>query len=380
MANYGSTSVGGGAQGALSGAMAGAQAGAAFGPWGIGIGALAGGIFGGQSTSVPKPPSYEKLMQNTLKAQRSIQGPLLDLEGQYRPQWQKLNETTYNQQMFGGNGTTGYLDLMNRAQAGMQGYEQNAVRGQLASTQYLMPYAKQALMSPYQQAMQDTLNMNSMRDLQAGRGLTPEDERYAQQVARSGMTARGLGGRQAIAAEVLQSNALGRDRYNDSLNNAYKAMIGETAFQNQALQAAQSGKDLITGTGKFMLSSDVLGNADPRVFSPENKMAADTANAEYQHGMGVANMNMNANTSFINSLGAFGKFAAANPNAFNFNTTPNDTSAMNTQGGNSAMMNAQMSMFNNFGLGAGNVDNSMYGGTFGNYGGNAYGNSYFTGR
>ena len=65
------------------------------------------------------------------------------------------------------------------------------------------------------------LQAQATRELALGRSLTPEQERLAQQSARAGMAARGLGvGTGALAAEVLNREAFASQREADRRNFA----------------------------------------------------------------------------------------------------------------------------------------------------------------
>lgn len=65
------------------------------------------------------------------------------------------------------------------------------------------------------------LQAQATRELQLGRALTPEQERMAQQSARAGMAARGLGvGSGALAAEILNRDAFASQREADRRNFA----------------------------------------------------------------------------------------------------------------------------------------------------------------
>jgi hypothetical protein len=65
---------------------------------------------------------------------------------------------------------------------------------------------------------------NSRRELEAGRGLTPEEQRIADQTARSAFAARGtaLGGG-AVGAEILNRSQVANQRYQQRLANAQSA-------------------------------------------------------------------------------------------------------------------------------------------------------------
>jgi hypothetical protein len=80
---------------------------------------------------------------------------------------------------------------------------------------------------------------NSRRELEAGRGLTPEEQRIADQTARSAFAARGtaLGGR-AIGAEILNRSQVANQRYQERLANAQRAANQIQAVYQPALAEA----------------------------------------------------------------------------------------------------------------------------------------------
>lgn len=314
--DYGSTKIGGGTTGAVSGAASGAMAGAAFGPIGMGIGAVLGGLFGSKKTSVPKPPSYRQLMASNIKAQQAIQGRLLQLEGQYRPQWQQLTEKTYNTQLYGGNGTEGYLGMLGTLQGKMLGLQEQAVTGNMGMQARLANLARDQMLSPEQQAIRQGITGIGMNALAAGRNLTAEQVRESQQAARAAMAARGLGGRQAVAAEVLNRNALADAREQRNLQLGASAMQLESGIQDMALRQASSGMGLLGQTGQFMGASNMLGDYNAKVFQPESQMGAQLAGLKYQQGMSIAQANMAQQQQMLQSLGSLGSFAAMNPGLF----------------------------------------------------------------
>lgn len=314
MADY--DTIGGGTQGAVGGALSGAAAGAPLGPIGIGIGALLGGIFGSKKTKVPKPPTYSQILEGALTGQENMQGRFINLEKTYRPEWQNVAETSYLTQLMGDGNNLGYLDLVNRARQASRPYEEAATLDELRTTAKLSPIAREALMSEGQKQMHGMLMSDAMNRLSAGTNLTEQDAYLASQSARRAMAARGLGGRQGVASEVLQNNALGIERRDAAIKAAYDALKTETTFQNMANSAAQSGKDFMGNYGKLFGASNMLGEAEGRVFNPQDALNAQAMGNQYQHGMAVAKAGLAQQQGFFNSLGQFGKFAAANPNMF----------------------------------------------------------------
>ena len=314
--------IGGGATGAISGAASGAMAGSALGPIGMIAGGLLGGIFGSSGVSAPLPPSYKQVMTGALKAQQGIQGRLMQLEGQYRPQWQGLTEGTYNTQLYGGQGNEGYLSMLGNLQGQMLGLQEQAVTGNMGMQARLAGLARNQMLSPEQQALRQGMTNIGMNALAAGRNLTPEQVRESQQSARAAMAARGLGGRQAVAAEVLNRNALAdaREQRNFQLGGA--AMQLESGIQEMALRQASSGIGLLGQTGQFMTNSNMLGDYQSKVFQPESQMAAQLAGMKYQAGMASAQGQLAQQQGMLQSLGSLGSFAAMNPGLFSFGNSP----------------------------------------------------------
>jgi hypothetical protein len=83
------------------------------------------------------------------------------------------------------------------------------------------------------------LAQSSAQELMAGRGLTPEEQRIADQTARSAFAARGtaLGGR-AIGAEILNRSQVANQRYQERLANAQRAAGQIQAIYQPALAEA----------------------------------------------------------------------------------------------------------------------------------------------
>ena len=310
--------IGGGAQGAVTGLTSGAAAGASIGgPWGAAIGGIAGGLlgfFGGEE--VQAPPTYEDLMKSSMAAQAGIQPELLALEGKYRPKWQSLNEATYNRQLYGGDGTQGYLGMLERLQSGVSGLERKAVLENLSLQRDLTGQARQAMFSPQQQMMADLVINRGMRAGMEGGNLSADDIRSSQQTARAAMTARGLTGRQAVAAEILNTQSAREAREARNMGLLSSALQLESGMQEAGLRQAMGGLQTAATRGQFMGASGVLGATQPLIFQPESQMGAQLAGAQYQHQMGIAQMNLGQTQNMFQGIGQFGSFMIQNPNLF----------------------------------------------------------------
>lgn len=308
MAEY--DSVGGGASGAASGAMSGAMAGTAIMP-GIGtaVGAIIGGLFGSKKTKVARPPSYSQMMNTNLDAQRDIQGKLLTLEGEYRPQYQALQEQTLNRQLYGGKGTQGYVSMLNEANAALAGVQQNAANLYMDTMGGLAGKAKSMMLTPESAAMQSTLMAQAQAGLNAGTGLTLEDQRQAFQSANSAMAMRGLSGRQGVAAGVLSNYGLGLQRQDRARQFAGSMMNADIALQQSALNAAGGAMGQYGAGGQFMgQANTMLGQYQPQIFQPESQMGTQAQGMQYQHQMGLARAKMQQQQQLMQSMAAFGSF------------------------------------------------------------------------
>jgi hypothetical protein len=297
--------------------MSGAMAGAAFGPIGIGVGALFGGLFGSKKTKVPKPPSYGELMNNNLSGQEGIQQRLLDDESKWRPKYQTLQEQTLARQLYGGDGTYGYIDQLNRANTALQGVQANAAQGYMGTMASLTPQARSMLLSPQAAAMQSSIMNQAQTGLNAGTSLTAEDTRIADQTAARAMAARGLSGRQGIAASVLSNYGLGLQRQDRARQFAGTAMSQDQALQSAAMQMAGGAMGQYNAGGGFMAQANtMLGQYQPQIFQPESQMGTQAQGMQYNQQMGVARMNQQSQANLLSTMGSFGSFAASNPNAF----------------------------------------------------------------
>ena len=289
--------------------MSGAMAGAALGPIGMGIGAIIGGLFGSKKTKVPRPPSYGQMMENNLNAQQGIQGKLLALEGEYRPQYQGLQEQTLNDQLYGGNGNTGYINMLNRSNQALLGVQRGYAQNYMNTLGGLTAQARGIIESPANAAMHSRMMADAQRDLNLGTQLTADDQRMAFQSANQAMAMRGMTGRPAASAGVLANYSLGQQGLGERRSFASAMMGAETALQNAALQASQGSMSGYGAGGKFMAEANtMLGQYQPQIFQPESQMGVNAQGMQYQHGMGLAQAKMQQQAQLLSTMSQFGSF------------------------------------------------------------------------
>ena len=120
-----------------------------------------------------------------------------------------------------------------RLQSGLENIDQGTVNQYVSTMPGMADYARK-------------LSQISQQELAAGRGLTAEEDRMAQQAARAGYAARGtaLGG-QSVAAEVLNRADVANRRFQERLGTAAQAATGiQGVYQPalaQSLQRQQGG-------------------------------------------------------------------------------------------------------------------------------------------
>lgn len=195
-----------------------------------------------------------------------VQGPT---SGQYVGQVGEYVPGTQLQEV-GAPQEAGYLQ-------GVQGPSQYSGLGRINQglvQQYMgaMPGAQQ-----YAQQMADV----AQSELAAGRGLTPEEERLAQQSARAAYAARGTAlGPQAIGAEILNRADVANQRYQQRLANAAAAQGQIQSMYAPALQQALARQQ---GMAEYGLS------AQNQLFQQQaarENLAQQIQQKQYEQGMG----------------------------------------------------------------------------------------------
>lgn len=300
----------------------------------------------GSKVKAPAPRSYLGEMQSAIDAQAGIQPQLLQLEAQYTPQWQKLQQ----QNLLGG------MNMMN-------GLYENAIPQSEALSQKMLASqgrlygdvgatarnAYQQTLDPTTAGLYNTMAQQAASGLASGRNLSDQEQRMAQGSARAAMAARGMQmGNQAIAAEVLNSYNLANARedrarafagqvYGVGQNNAAQAMsMYGQPLMNQLSQVGPSG--LIGQAGNYNAG---LG---AKLFQPESQYNSQLITANRQEQMQAQIANAQATSGIISgALSAAGMAAGGflgNPGLFAGTTATTSGSlasgmstARNTYGG-----------------------------------------------
>jgi len=260
--------------------------------WSSLAGTAAGALSKPKNIKAPAQRSYLGEMQDALRSQGQIQGDLIGLEGQYTPQYQRLQQQ-------GLSGSLGSLGSLYGEAGRMSGGLQSDYLGMQGG---IYNQVGQTAMQNYQQSLDSgtrgiyaSMQQSAMNDLNAGRGLTPQMEQFAQQSARQAMAARGLSGNQAVAQEVMNSYQLGlarEDRARQFGGGMYAAGLAQTqsanAMYGQPLMASlnqMSPVSLVQGAGTL------YGGLGAKLFTPES---------QYNAGIYGANQSNNTQTAIAN--------------------------------------------------------------------------------
>lgn len=303
----GTVSIGGGTMGAASGALTGAASGAVFGPVGMAVGAILGGLFGSKKTKAPAAPTYEQIMARNLTSQQNIQGDLINLESQYRPYYQGLQESTLNSQLYGGIGNQGYLSMLEEANAAQQGLQERSGAGYLSTLGNLSNLARYTAINPTMALMQDEINRQAIEGLYEGTNLGYDETRQANQAANAQMAMRGLTGRQGVAAGVLSNYALGQQRQDRNRQFANTALANESKLQEASLGLANTAMASSGLGGRFMAEANaMLGQYQPQIFNPESNAGIQAQGMKYQEGMSLAALKMQQQNQLLSTMGQVG--------------------------------------------------------------------------
>jgi hypothetical protein len=265
---------------------------------------------GSKKVKAPPPRSYLQEMQDAMSAQEAIQPRLLALEQQYTPLYQQLQE----------KGISGGVETMGRLYGQAQGISSGLQSEFLGMQAPLYGQVGKASLEAYQQSLDPqtkglyaSMMSQAQRDLDAGRGLTPEMERYGQQSARQAMAARGLSGNQAVAQEVLNNYQLGQlreDRARQYGAGMYAAGLAQTQSANAMYgmplmqqMAAMSPAGLVQG------GAGLYGSMGAKLFQPESQYQSQLISANQQNEMSAQQANAQSSGGMMGGLmGMTGSF------------------------------------------------------------------------
>ena len=222
----------------------------------------------GSSPEAPKPISYAKMMTDTLNAQMRLAPKVLAAEKQYQPQYTDLNISQLGQSLQGLQGIYG------EAMPGLIDYQNQLSEADIAQQQKYMPqFVQQFRQGAGSANLLSQLQSQAEEGLAAGSNLTPEQQRIAQQQARSAYAARGMGtGNRAIGAEIMSQYGMG-----EALRQQRQQFAGQVAGQLESSGVPQYYNTTYQPMSQTLsgLAGQASGLMSGRQFQPESQMASD---------------------------------------------------------------------------------------------------------
>jgi hypothetical protein len=276
---------------------------------------------GSKKVKAPEPRSYKQEMLDAMSAQEAIQPRLLELERQYTPLYQQLqNENQirgmqYMQDAYGAS-------IPRSAQLSQQYAE--AMQPAFAGIGTTARNAYNATLDPSVSGLMSALGTQATADLARGTALSPEEQRQSQQAARIAMAARGLSGNQAVAQEVLNNYNLGQARQNAARQFAGSVYgMGQQAAQqamgmygNNMLGAAQA----FSPASMYGSTAQMNQGLGAQLFQPESQYNAGLITANRKEAMDAQIANAQSRNALTSGLMSMAGMAAGgflgNPSLF----------------------------------------------------------------
>lgn len=260
---------------------------------------------------------------DSLQAQIDMAPQLYASEAQYQPKYAELNRQISYDNLMGDNGTLAQYEAAMPTLNRLTAESNTAAReADLADVQTLGSGYAAAIRAanPQLTAVQDklydravngsqllnTMESQTLADLQKGGYLNADELRQAQQSVRSAYGSRGLSGSSAAAmAEALQrtkyvdnrkqlalGNAMEVDKYKSNLIGTTAQQLASTSVDPVSAILGRSSSSLNSAQGAAGASGFTLNNSNS-LFDPYNSYAADVyssnANANFSSGMAQAN-------------------------------------------------------------------------------------------
>jgi hypothetical protein len=262
---------------------------------------------GSKTVSAPPPRNYAQEMRDAMNAQEAIQPRLLELERQYQPQYQKLQQEMMDKQ------------LQFQAESYGKFIPQAAQLSSQFATAMTPVYGQigEGAMQAYRQGMgaetmglYDTMNRQAMEGLQAGSGLTAQMTQQSQQAARAAMAARGLTGNQAIAQEVLGSYNMGLAR--EDRARQYAGTMYGLGAQNAQQAMGTYGSQMLSQANAYS-PANMYGTAynmsqglGAQIFQPESQYNAQLLTANRKEAMDAQIANAQSKSALTSGLMSMG--------------------------------------------------------------------------
>lgn len=241
----------------------------------------------GTDVKAPKRPKIGKSIQEYVSGYQKALPDLIGVESQYRPQFMNLNLQDMTQ--FLGGMDSGILGLsgltQDVAQQRLGQAREQDLQSMLGSAGTFRSFAQQ--LSPEAQAQVDAAQMEAQRASMSALGLTPQERRQAEQMARESYGARGmLDTNASVAGELLgREDILARKRQEAAQARGNAFGMAQEFYTRPGLQGLGSAPlSYQAGQQTLGLGLGAIGSATPQMLNPDAAV-----NMEMQHQANAAN-------------------------------------------------------------------------------------------
>lgn len=238
---------------------------------------------------------YLSEAQNALNVQSAIFPQMAGMELRLAPALAQAKMAGYETM------ATGMLGLAGRLYEPAMAMQQKVAQGQLGLMESLSPRATQAAISGMDETTRgiyQTFGQQALSDLQAGSGLSAQEQTLAQQSARRAAEARGVNlSRQGSDLEILNTYQLGQQRLAQRQATALQAFqmgqgvqqLGMSGFLSPSLGVSQgysvpglmsSAQGGYQGIGESFLTPESQYLANIRANRIQMETAIQSANAQ----------------------------------------------------------------------------------------------------
>lgn len=235
----------------------------------------------GTKVKAPKRPDIGKSIQDYVSGYQKALPDLIDVESQYRPQFMNLNLSDVSS--FLGGADSGILGLggmtQDIAQQRLGSAREQDLQSMLGSAGTFRSFAQ--TLSPEAQAQVDAAQAEAARASQSAMGLTPQERRQAEQMARESYGARGmLDTNASIAGELLgRENILAGKRQEAAQARGNAFDMAQQFYTRPGLQGLGSTPlSYQAGQQSLGLGLGAIGSATPQMLNPDAAV-----NMEMQH-------------------------------------------------------------------------------------------------
>jgi len=223
---------------------------------------------GGTSVPTPKEPNIGQDISKYVTGYGQALPGVLSLEGQYRPEFGKLNLADMGQY------TTGLQSIQNQATQAAQGQLTSSKAGELASMTGLVGAGRGFLdtMSPEMAAMVRQSTQAATQAYGRAGTLAPDQMRESTQQARESAAASGrVGGNADIASQILNREQMLGARRAEAAQAGQQAFgMGQSMYQ-APLMALLGAPSQAYGAGQqfTQYGMGLLGQSTPQMINPD---------------------------------------------------------------------------------------------------------------